>query len=76
MPIAEAAARGSAKLARKATQMATSWAAAKPRMVTGFRAFGFGPMRTSAYEAGIAAATYRAPDPSKWASRWSAKMAE
>jgi len=76
MPIAEAASKGAAKLARKAGAMATSWAAAKPRMVTGFRAFGFGPTRTSAYEAGIAAATYRAPDPSKWSANWSRKMAE
>ena len=76
MGIAEAASKGSAKLSRKSGTMATSWANAKGRMVANFRAFGFGPTRTSAYEAGIAAATYRAPDPGKWSRNWSAKMAE
>lgn len=70
------AAKGQAKLTRKAAQMASSWAAAKGRMKTGYSAAGFGPTRTSAYGAGIDAATYRAPDPAKWARNWSAKMAE
>jgi hypothetical protein len=74
--ISEMAAKGQAKLARKATQMATSYDAAKGRMVEGFRGVGFGPARTAAYQAGVSAATYHAPDPAKWARNWSAKMAE
>ena len=76
MAIGEMAAKGSAKLARKATQMATSWNAAKPRMVSGFRGVGFGPTRCANYESGISAASYKAPDPAKWSRNWSAKMAE
>ena len=70
------AAKGSAKLSRKAAQMAASYNAAKGRMVAGFRAVGFGPTRVRNYEAGVGAATYRAPDPGKWSAKWSAKMSE
>ncbi len=70
------AAKGSAKLARKAAQMATSYAAAKGRAAANFSAVGFGPTRTAAYRAGIDAATFRAPDPAKWATNWLAKMRE
>jgi len=76
MPIPDMAARGQAKLQRKATQMSASYNAAKGRMVAGFQAVGFGPARTAAYQAGVQAATYRAPDPNRWARNWSAKMAE
>ncbi len=76
MPIAEMAAKGQAKLQRKAGQMAASYAAAKGRMVTGYQGAGFGPTRTQAYSAGVQAATYHSPDPAKWARNWSAKMAE
>jgi len=76
MTIAEMAAKGQAKLARKATAMASSWAAAKARMKSGYGAAGFGPTRTANYGSGIDAATYKAPDPAKWARNWSAKMAE
>lgn len=76
MPIEDMAARGQAKLQRKAGQMATSWAAAKGRMTSGYSGAGFGPTRTAAYSAGIQAATYRAPDPNKWATNWAAKMRE
>jgi len=74
--IAEMASKGSAKLARKAATMATSYNAAKGRAVTTFAAVGFGPTRTGNYRAGIEAATYIAPDPAKWSRNWSAKMAE
>ncbi len=74
--IAEMAAKGSEKLARKASTMATSYTAAKTRMKAGYAAAGFGPARTGAYNAGVDAATYRAPDAGKWARNWSAKMAE
>jgi hypothetical protein len=76
MAIAEAAAKGQAKLARKATQMANSYNAAKGRMVAGYQGAGFGPTRTANYQTGVQAATYKAPDATKWARNWSAKMAE
>ena len=76
MPIADMAAKGQAKLARKATTMAASYAAAKGRMVAGYQGAGFGPTRTQAYQAGVQAAQYRAPDANKWARNWSAKMSE
>ncbi len=74
--IAEMASKGEAKLRLKAATMASSWAAARSRMQSGYAAVGFGPTRTAAFNAGIAAATYRAPDPGKWSRNWSAKMAE
>ena len=70
------AAKGAAKLQRKAQQMATSYAAAKGRATTNYAAVGFGPTRTAAYQAGIQAATFRAPDPTKWSTNWLAKMRE
>lgn len=70
----EMASKGQAKLSRKATQMASSYNAAKGRAASNFSAVGFGPGRTVAYRAGIDAATYRAPDPQKWATNWLAKM--
>ncbi len=76
MSLEEMAAKGAAKLTRRAATMASSYDAAKGRMTTGFRAAGFGPTRTAAYEAGVAAATYRAPDPAKWSRNWIAKMRE
>lgn len=74
--IAEMASKGQAKLARKATEMANSYNAAKGRMVTGYREAGFGPTRTANYQSGVQAAQYNAPDPNKWARNWSAKMSE
>lgn len=74
--IAEMTAKGEAKLRRKATTMATSYDAAKTRAKGNYAAVGFGPTRTTNYNAGIDAATYVAPDPGKWGRNWSAKMAE
>ncbi len=74
--IAEMAAKGSAKLRRKAESMARSYEGSKTRAVTNFSAVGFGPTRTANYQAGVQAATYRAPDADKWSRNWSAKMAE
>ena len=53
MAIADAAAKGQAKLARKATQMAASYNAAKGRMVAGYQGAGFGPTRTANYQSGV-----------------------
>ncbi len=76
MAIPQDAAKGVAKLQRKASQMAASYNAAKSRMVAGYQAAGFGPTRTANYQSGIQAATYVAPDAQKWSRNWSAKMAE
>lgn len=70
------AAKGQAKLTRKAATMASSYNAAKDRAATNFAAVGFGPTRTAAYRAGVEAAQYRAPDAAKWARNWLAKMRE
>lgn len=75
MAIGEMAARGAAKMSRKAAQMSASWNAAKGRMTAGYQAVGFGPTRTSNYSAGINAATHRV-DVAKWQRNWSQKMAE
>ncbi len=72
----EMAAKGTDKLRRKATSMATSYNASKGRAAQNFAAVGFGPTRTANYRAGIDAATYVAPDPDKWSRNWLAKMAE
>ena len=74
--IAEMAAKGAAKLRRKAGSMAAAYDAAKGRAVTNFNAVGFGPTRTANYAAGVQAATYTAPDPDKWLRNWTAKMQE
>jgi hypothetical protein len=74
--IPDFAAKGAAKLQRKAGQMANSYNAAKGRMEQGYAGAGFGPTRTANYRAGIDAAQYHAPSPEKWSRNWSAKMAE
>lgn len=74
--IEEMASKGQAKLARRGPSMATSYNASKTRAAANYAAAGFGPTRTSNYQAGIQAATYRAPDPVKWATNWAAKMRE
>ncbi len=74
--IAEMAAKGQAKLLRKSAAMATSYAASRTRASANYAAVGFGPTRVANYNAGVAAATFVAPDPAKWARNWSAKMAE
>jgi len=72
----EMGSKGAAKLARKATTMEKSYNAAKGRMKTGFGEMPFGATRKSAYNSGVDAATYRAPDSAKWKRNWMAKMAE
>ena len=76
LSLAEMASKGQAKMAAKGATMAASWNAAKGRMAAGYAATPFGPTRKSAYSAGLNAATYRAPDPAKWARNWTAKMSE
>jgi len=72
----EMASKGSGKLSRKAGSMATSYNAAKARMIQHYAAVGFGPTRQQNYSAGVNAATYHAPDPAKWSANWLAKMRE
>jgi len=72
----EMAAKGTTKLTTKASTMAASWNAAKSRMQTHYAALPFGPTRKSAFNTGVNAATYRAPDPTKWATNWKAKVSE
>jgi len=74
--ISEMAAKGTDKLRRKASSMASSYEAAKGRAVTNYSAVGFGPTRTANYRAGVDAARYIAPDPDKWSRNWTAKMQE
>lgn len=76
MAISDMAAKGQRKLSAKAGSMVASWNASKGRAAANFRAVGFGPTRTRNYEAGLASAEYHAPDPSKWARNWVAKMQE
>ena len=70
------AAKGAAKLSAKSASMAASWNAAKGRMQTGYSACPFGATRKSNYQAGIANATYHAPDAAKWSRNWQGKMSE
>lgn len=74
--LGEMAAKGQRKLAAKAATMAASYNAAKPRMKAGYAAMPFGPRRKAAYAAGVDAGVYHAPDATKWARNWSAKMSE
>ena len=76
LSLPEMAAKGQAKLQAKSATMAQSWNAARGRMAQGYGATPFGPTRKAAYQAGISAATYHAPDPNKWAHNWTAKMSE
>jgi len=76
LSLPEMTAKGQAKLSAKSASMAASWNAAKGRMTAGYAACPFGPTRKANFSAGIAAATYRSPDPGKWAANWQAKMSE
>ncbi len=74
--IAEMASKGERKLTAKAAQMSSSYNAAKTRMKAGYAGAGFGPTRTSAYNTGVDAGVYHAPNPTKWSTNWQAKMRE
>ena len=66
----EMASKGAEKLTRKADIMARNYDAAKSRMKAHYGAVGFGPTRTSNYNAAIDAARYRIPDVNKWRENW------
>lgn len=76
LSLSEMAAKGERKLRAKAATMGSSYSAAKSRMKTNYGATPFGSTRKAAYNAGVDAAVYHAPDPAKWSANWSAKMAE
>ena len=58
--------KGTRKLTAKATAMRERYNAAKPDMKTSYGELPFGPITKTAYNAGVDAGTYRAPDPAKW----------
>jgi len=72
----EMAAQGEKNLRDKLDQMKSSWEAAKSRMISHYEALPFGPTRKKNYRNRITAATWRAPDPTKWRENWTAKMSE
>lgn len=70
----EMATRGAAKLSRKSATMKANYDAAKARMKENFGKNPFGPITKAAYNAGVDAAEYRAPDTEKWKANWRAAM--
>ncbi len=74
--LAEMAAKGQRKLAAKAGTMAASYNASKPRAKANYAALPFGPRMKAAYNAGMDAGVYHAPDANKWAKNWLAKVSE
>lgn len=65
---------GEAKLRRKATNMASAYAAAKERAITGYNETPFSAEMKSNFASGVRDATYVAPDPAKWARNFRAKV--
>ncbi len=72
----EMVSKGQAKLQRKAGAMKTNFDGAKPRAKTNYGAMPFGPQTKAAFNAGIDAAAYRAPDPAKWATNFQAGVSK
>jgi hypothetical protein len=58
--------KGTRKLRAKADGMKEKYNAAKPRMKEEYGNLPFGPLTKRAYNAGVDAGEYRAPDPEKW----------
>lgn len=72
--IGQMAEDGKAKLDRKRTTMESNYNRAKPDMKTSFNELPFNANMKAAYSAGVDAATYRPPDPDKWARNWTRKV--
>lgn len=72
--IAQMADDGKAKLERKGPRMKNNYEKAKTDMKTGYNETPFNSEMKSAYAAGVDAAEYRPPDPSKWARNWARKV--
>lgn len=67
-------AQGQAKLQRKQATMATAYNAAKERAITNYGATPFNATMKANYGSGVRDAVYIAPDPTKWATNWRAKV--
>ena len=72
--IAEMVDKGLKKMRRKIPTMKANYDAAKGRAKDNYGDLPFNSRIKSAYNAGIDAATYRAPDPDKWADNWRDKV--
>lgn len=68
MPItlAEMVSKGKRKLTAKAETMKSKYNAKKSYMKDEYGKLPFGPITKAAYNAGVDAGVYRAPDPDKW----------
>jgi len=70
----EMATKGRTKLSAKLDLMAQNWEAAKSRMISHYEDLPFNARIKEAYRQGVQAASYRKPDPNKWAENWVAKV--
>ncbi len=66
----EMVAKGRRKLETKAPIMAEKYEAAKPSMKEEYGRLPFGPITKRAYNAGVDAGVYRAPDADKWGRKF------
>lgn len=66
--------KGQTKLTAKSSTMATNWSNAKSRCIDNYGKMPFNANVKAAHAAMVNAATYRSPDPAKWATNWKAKM--
>jgi len=66
--------RGVSKFKNKLPTMKANYDASKARMKTNYGNLPFGPNTKAAYNRGIDAAVYRAPDGDKWLRNWTAAM--
>ena len=66
--------KGRSKLSAKLDLMAQNWEAAKSRMQAHYGELPFNERIKEAYRRGVSAASYRKPDPNRWADNWRAKV--
>lgn len=71
----EMAAKGAAKMQRKAATMSTNWNNAKGRCVSNYAALPFGPSTKAAHAAGVQAGVHRV-DVAKWTVNWKAGVSK
>jgi len=72
--IEEMAAKGKGKMDRKAPTMKLNYDSAKTMMKRRYGELPFGPITTDAYNKGVDAAVYVAPDTDLWKEKWMAAM--
>jgi len=72
--IEEMAVKGKSKMDRKAPTMKANYDSAKVMMKRRYGEQPFGPATTAAYNAGVDAAEYVAPDTDLWKEKWMAAM--